>query len=73
MNVSHWKKNTTNETNIFRKKLLSNAVSRLECPLLVCKYKIRFFFLKLKRKTAANIQNICNFVNLVIFDGKINV
>lgn len=37
------RKNITNKTSIFRggKKLL-NAVSRLECPLLACKYKIRF-------------------------------
>lgn len=34
-----WKKEY-NKTNNFKEKRLSNAVSRLECPLLVCKYKI---------------------------------
>lgn len=45
--------------NILRKKLLLNAVSRLECPLLVCKYKIRFFFLKekMKKQKTKNKQN----------------
>lgn len=61
------KKKKKQMEDILRKKLLLNAVSRLECPLLVCKYKIRFFFPKRKNeKIAANIQNTCNFVNLIV-------